>query len=46
MSDFQRHLEVELKDPKFKEEWDKLEFRYSVIKFFLGLKIKITHIFK
>jgi ribosome-binding protein aMBF1 (putative translation factor) len=32
MSDFRKHLEEELKDPNFKEEWDKLELRYAVIK--------------
>ncbi|CAA6805221.1 MAG: DNA-binding protein, putative [uncultured Sulfurovum sp.] len=32
MSDLQKQLEEELKDPEFKKEWDKLEFRYSVIK--------------
>ena len=32
MSDLQKHLEHSLKDTEFKEEWDKLELRYSVIK--------------
>ena len=32
MSDLQKHLNEELKDPNFKKEWEKLELRYSVIK--------------
>ena len=32
MSDLQKHLSEELKDPNFKKEWEKLELRYSVIK--------------
>ena len=32
MSDFRKQLEEELKDPEFKEEWDKLELRYTIIK--------------
>ena len=32
MSDFRKHLEESLKDEEFKQEWDKLEFRYAVIK--------------
>ena len=32
MSDFRKQLEEELKDPEFKEEWDKLELRYAIIK--------------
>jgi len=32
MSDFRKQLEEELRDPKFKEEWDNLELRYAVIK--------------
>jgi len=32
MSDLKKHLEESLKDPEFKEEWDKLELRYAVIK--------------
>jgi len=31
MSDFRKHLEESLKDEEFKQEWDKLEFRYAVI---------------
>jgi len=31
MSDLQKHLEESLKDEEFKQEWDKLELRYSVI---------------
>jgi len=32
MSDLKKHLKESLKDPEFKEEWDKLELRYAVIK--------------
>jgi len=32
MSDLKKHLEESLQDPDFKEEWDKLELRYAVIK--------------
>ncbi len=32
MSDLKKHLEESLKDPEFKDEWDKLELRYAVIK--------------
>ena len=32
MSDLKKHLEESLQDPEFKEEWDKLELRYAVIK--------------
>jgi predicted transcriptional regulator len=32
MSDFRKQLEEELKDSEFKEEWDKLELRYAIIK--------------
>jgi predicted transcriptional regulator len=32
MSDFRKHLNEKLEDPKFKKEWDNLELRYSVIK--------------
>jgi len=32
MSDFRKHLEEELKDPKFKKEWDNLEPKYKIIK--------------
>jgi len=32
MSDLQEYLKESLKDEEFKEEWDKLEFRYTVIK--------------
>jgi len=38
MSDFRKQLEEELKDPEFKEEWDKLEFRYTVIKQFIRIR--------
>ena len=32
MSDLKKHLEESLQDPEFKDEWDKLELRYAVIK--------------
>jgi len=32
MSDLQKYLNESLKDEEFKEEWDKLELRYAVIK--------------
>jgi len=32
MSDLEEYLKESLKDEEFKEEWDKLEFRYTVIK--------------
>jgi len=32
MSDFRKQLNEELKDEEFKQEWDKLELRYMVIK--------------
>ena len=32
MSDLQKYLDKQLEDPEFKEEWDKLELRYAVIK--------------
>jgi len=32
MSDFTKFLDTQLENPKFKKEWDKLEFRYVVIK--------------
>jgi len=32
MSDFRKHLNEKLQDPKFKKEWDNLELRYTVIK--------------
>jgi len=32
MSDLKKHLEESLQNPEFKDEWDKLELRYAVIK--------------
>ena len=41
MSDLQKHLEQSLQDEEFKQEWDKLELRYAVIKQLV--KIRTTY---
>ncbi len=32
MSDLQKHLDKQLQDDEFREEWENLELRYAVIK--------------
>ena len=39
MDDFNNFLKDQLKDPEFKEEWDKLELRYKVIEQLIKLRI-------
>ena len=38
MDDFQKLLNEELKEPKFKQEWDNLELRYATIKQLIKLR--------
>ena len=38
MSDFKKHLQEQLKNPEFKQEWDNLELRYAVIKQLIKLR--------
>lgn len=38
MSDLQKYLKEQLKDPEFKKEWDSLELRYAVIKQLIKLR--------
>ena len=38
MDDFQKLLNEELKNPKFKQEWDNLELRYTIIKQLIKLR--------
>jgi predicted transcriptional regulator len=38
MSDFKKHLEEQLENPKFKKEWDNLELRYTIIKQLIKLR--------
>ncbi|SHO81565.1 DNA-binding protein, putative [hydrothermal vent metagenome] len=38
MSDFKKHLEDKLDNPKFKQEWDNLELRYTIIKQLIKLR--------
>jgi len=38
MSDFKEHLNEELKNKEFKDEWDKSELRYTVIKQMIKLR--------
>ncbi|UFS63637.1 helix-turn-helix transcriptional regulator [Sulfurimonas sp. HSL-3221] len=40
MSEFQDFLKEQLKDEKFKAEWDRLELRYRVIEQILKLRMK------
>jgi hypothetical protein len=44
MSDFKKHLEESLKDEGFKQDWDKLEFRYAVIKEIIKIRNSILKI--
>ena len=38
MSDFKKHLQEQLKNPEFKQEWDNLELRYAIIKQLIKLR--------
>jgi len=38
MDDFQKLLNEELKNPEFKQEWDNLELRYTIIKQLIKLR--------
>jgi len=38
MSDFKKHLEEQLESPEFKQEWDNLELRYTIIKQLIKLR--------
>jgi len=38
MSDFKKHLQEQLKNPEFKQEWDNIELRYAVIKQLIKLR--------
>ena len=38
MSDFKKHLEEKLENPEFKQEWDNLELRYTIIKQLIKLR--------
>jgi len=38
MSDFRKHLEKELKNPEFKQEWESSELRYQLIKQLIKLR--------
>ena len=38
MSDLQKYLNTQLEEPEFKNEWDKLELRYAVIKQLIKLR--------
>lgn len=38
MSDFKKHLQEQLENPEFKEEWDNLELRYTIIKQLIKLR--------
>ena len=38
MSDFRKHLEEQLENPEFKQEWDNLELRYAIIKQLINLR--------
>jgi len=38
MSDFKKHLEAELKNPDFKQEWENSELRYKLIKQLIKLR--------
>ena len=38
MSDFRKHLQEKLENPKFKKEWDKSELRYTIVKQLIRLR--------
>jgi predicted transcriptional regulator len=38
MDEFQKLLNEELKNPEFKQEWDNLELRYTIIKQLIKLR--------
>jgi len=38
MSDFKKHLNNKLKDKEFKQEWDKSELRYAIVKELIKLR--------
>ncbi|MEA3314750.1 MAG: helix-turn-helix transcriptional regulator [Campylobacterota bacterium] len=38
MSDFKKHLQEQLENPEFKQEWDNLELRYTIIKQLITLR--------
>ena len=38
MSDFKQHLQEKLKNTEFKEEWDKTELKFTIIKQLIKLR--------
>jgi predicted transcriptional regulator len=38
MSDFRQHLNEKLQNPEFKQEWNDLELRYTIIKQLIKLR--------
>jgi len=38
MSDLEKYLDKQLQEPEFKDEWDRLELRYAVVKQLITLR--------